>query len=132
VKPPLTPTEQYLLALPAAQRRALAALRATILEVEPRLQERLSSGAPFFWFNGRRAVGLGAAKTHLSFYIMHGQVLAQHRQALEGHDLSRTVVRFTPERPLPPALIERLVRARVAEIAGWPAHRDDPLSRTTP
>lgn len=89
--------------------------------------ERPSQGAPFFWFKGRRAVGMGAAKSHLSFYIMHGQVLAQHRDALVGHDVSRTVVRFSPERPLPSGLVERLVRARLAELGCKPADRDHPL-----
>ncbi len=109
-------TDRYLAALPEAPRAALAALRETIHAVAPELEERLSSGAPFVWYRGRRAVGLGAAAQHLSFYIMHGGVLAAHARELAGYDVSRTVVRFTPERPLPPALVRTLVKARLAEI----------------
>ncbi len=65
----------------------------------------------------RRAVGYGAAKGHLSFYIMHGEVLRRHAAQLAAYDVSRTVVRFTPDRPLPGALVRTLVTARLREIA---------------
>jgi uncharacterized protein YdhG (YjbR/CyaY superfamily) len=114
-KTPAT-AEEYLSALPPAHKEALEAVRSTIRAVAPGMEERMSSGAPFFWYGGRRAVGYGAAKLHLSFYIMHGAVLEAHRKDLAAHDSSRTVVRFTHEKPLPAALIRKLVRARIAEI----------------
>lgn len=111
-------TDEYLAGLTPAQRSALEGVRDAIRSVEPTLQERMSSGAPFFWHRGRRAIGFGAAKTHLSVYIMHGAVLKTHRHELAAFDTSSTVIRFTPEQPLPAALIRKLVRARLAEIDG--------------
>lgn len=111
-------TDEYLAALTPAQSLALEGVRDAIRSVEPTLQERMSSGAPFFWHRGRRAIGFGAAKTHLSVYIMHGAVLKTHRHELAAFDTSSTVIRFTPEQPLPAALIRKLVRARLAEIDG--------------
>ena len=111
-------TDEYLAALAPAQRSALEAVRDAIRSVEPTLQERISSGAPFFWHRGRRAVGFGAAKTHLSLYIMHGAVLTTHRHDLASFDTSSTVIRFAPDQPLPAVLIRKLVRARLAEIDG--------------
>jgi uncharacterized protein YdhG (YjbR/CyaY superfamily) len=108
--------DEYLAALPAADRAALEAVRATIRSVAPDMEERMSSGAPFFWHEGQRAIGFGAARHHLSLYIMHGAVLATHRAMLEGYDTSRTVVRFTRACPLPEALVRTLVRARLREI----------------
>ena len=102
--------------LPIGSRDALQAVRDTIKSVAPGMEERMSSGAPFFWYRGRRAVGFGAAKAHLSFFIMHGDVLEAHRKDVAAHDTSRTVIRFTPARPLPATLIRKLVRARLAEI----------------
>lgn len=115
MKRPATPDE-YLSVLPVREREALVALRATIRSVEPDMEERMSGGAPFFWYRGRRAVGFGAAKLHLSFFIMHGAVLKTHRKHLAAHDTSSTAVRFTHNKPLPAALIRKLVRARIAEI----------------
>ena len=54
-------TDEYLATLPIALREALQAVRDTIKSVAPDMEERMSSGAPFFWYGGRRAVGLGAA-----------------------------------------------------------------------
>lgn len=114
-KAPAT-TDEYLAALPRADREALEAVRATIKSVAPDMEERMSSGAPFFWYRGRRAVGFGAAQRHLSFFIMHGTVLMAHRKDLAAYDTSRTVVRFTHEKPLSVSLIRKLVRARIDEI----------------
>ena len=109
-------TDEYLSAIPAADRRALEAVRAAIHSVAPDMEERMSSGAPFFWHRGRRAVGFGVAKRHLSFFIMHGAVLREHRKDLAAYDTSRTVIRFSRDKPLSAALIRKLVRARIAEI----------------
>lgn len=35
---------------------------------------------------------------------------------LDPFSASGGTVRFTPDRPLPPALVEKLVRARIAEV----------------
>jgi uncharacterized protein YdhG (YjbR/CyaY superfamily) len=111
----MTP-DDYFAALAPAQRSALESLRATIRTVTSDLVERRSSGAPFFWYRGRRALGLGAARGHLSVYLMHGRVLEQLRDELAGFEVSSTVIRFASDRPLPAALIRRLVKARLAEI----------------
>lgn len=116
MKTSLETIENYLSSLPVPIRETLQVLRATIKSVAPDMEERLSSGAPFFWYRGRRAVGFGAAKTHLSFYIMHGDVLNSHRKDLAEYDTSRTVIRFTQEKPLPEKLVQKLVRARLEEI----------------
>lgn len=109
--------DEYLATLAPAQRVALEAVRDTIRSVEPKMTERMSSGAPFFWYRGKRAIGFGAAKTHLSLYITHGAVLKTHRHELAAFDTSTTVIRFTPEQPIPAALVRRLARARLSEIS---------------
>jgi uncharacterized protein YdhG (YjbR/CyaY superfamily) len=116
MKTPTSPVDDFLAGLSPPQRETLEQVRASIRALAPDMEERISSGAPFFWFRGRRAVGYGAAQKHLSFYIMHGQVLKAHRKDLAGFDTSSTVVKFTPEHPLPEALIRKLVLARLEEI----------------
>jgi uncharacterized protein YdhG (YjbR/CyaY superfamily) len=111
----MTP-DDYFAALAPAQRSALESLRATIRTVTSDLVERMSNGAPFFWYRGRRALGLGAAKGHLSVFLMHGRVPEQLRDELAGFEVSSTVIRFASHRPLPAALVRRLVKARLAEI----------------
>lgn len=108
--------EAYFTSLHPERQSDARDLRSIIRSVLPDAEERLSSGAPFFWYRGRRAVGLGVARRHLSFFIMHGNVLKAHQNELVSYDFSATVVRFPPGRSLPADLIRTLVRARISEI----------------
>lgn len=111
--------EAYLAALEPGARRALSALRAAIQAVEPRMTERLCRGVPFFYLRGRQVVGYGAARGHLSFYVMQGQSLKRiSKPDLEslGFEISRTVVRFRPEQDWPEALVREIVTGRLAEL----------------
>jgi uncharacterized protein YdhG (YjbR/CyaY superfamily) len=38
-----------------------------------------------------------------------------HRKALAAYDTSKGTIRFTTDRPLPSALVRRLVKARIAQ-----------------
>jgi hypothetical protein len=47
---------------------------------------------------------------------MYGAVLETHKEELKAFDTSNTVVRFTPNQPIPRRLVLKLVKARMAEI----------------
>jgi uncharacterized protein YdhG (YjbR/CyaY superfamily) len=68
--------------------------------------------------NGRALVALGAAANHCAFYPMSSASVAAHRDELKGYDTSKGTVRFPADRPLPAALVRKLVKARIAENAG--------------
>lgn len=106
----------YLDQLPAEGKRVLEALRQQILVVAPNMVERLSRGVPFFYYLGKRAVGFRASKTHLSFFIMEGEVLKTLRQEFQEFDHGSIVIRFVAKKPLPANLVTKLVLARLAEI----------------
>jgi uncharacterized protein YdhG (YjbR/CyaY superfamily) len=108
--------DKYLSKLSLQDKRVLEALRQQILQIEPRLEERLSRGVPFFYFQDKRAFGYRSSKNHLSFFIMEGNVLNVMKAELAGYDNSSTVVRFTAEDPLPQGLVKKLVLARISEI----------------
>jgi uncharacterized protein YdhG (YjbR/CyaY superfamily) len=59
---------------------------------------------------------MGAAKRHVSLFIMYGAVLETHKDELSAFDTSNTVIRFMPNKPLPARLVIKLVKARMAEI----------------
>jgi uncharacterized protein YdhG (YjbR/CyaY superfamily) len=108
--------QAYLSKLPLDEQKALGALRELILQVAPSMEERLSRGVPFFYYKGKRAVGFRSSKTHLSFFIMEGNVLKELQKEIAHLNFSSTVIRFTPENPLPKQIVVRLVRARIEEI----------------
>ncbi len=112
----MSEVSDYLRKLATDERTALANIRKQIRSLIPGAEERLSRGVPFFYYKGKRAVGFRSSKTHLSFFIMEGNVLHNHKSALSGYNYSSTVVRFTAQHPISGKLLRKLVLARVAEI----------------
>jgi uncharacterized protein YdhG (YjbR/CyaY superfamily) len=112
--------DDYLARLPRKEREALQHLRGTISAAVPSVEEVIRVGVPQFRYRGRPLVSMGAAQRHLSLYVMYGSVLARFETQLAGYDWSKTVVRFTPNQPLPDDLVTAIVRARVAELGGDP------------
>jgi uncharacterized protein YdhG (YjbR/CyaY superfamily) len=104
--------DDYLARLPDDQRAALEDLRRQILAVAPEAREVISYGMPGFRLNGV-LVWMGAAKNHCALYP-HGLVAAFADQ-LTGFETSKGAIRFQPDRPLPKALVEAIVRRRVDE-----------------
>jgi len=58
----------------------------------------------------------GAREAHCSFYPMSATALRAHTEELEGYDLSKGTVRFSPDTPLPAALLRTLVKERRAQL----------------
>jgi uncharacterized protein YdhG (YjbR/CyaY superfamily) len=111
-----SPVDAYLARLPEDHRDALERLRETIRSAVPEAEETIRSRVPAFRYKNRPLVSMGAAKGHLSLFIMYGAVLRTYRNELSGFDTSSTVVRFTAGDPLPRRLVALLVKARKAEI----------------
>lgn len=107
---------EYLNKLSKEERETLETIRKQILNLMPESEERLSRGVPFFYYKGKRAVGLRSSKTHLSFFIMEGNILDNHRSEISAYANSSTVIKFNPKNPLDEDIIEKLVLARMEEI----------------
>ena len=108
--------DEYLAALDSDQRVALERLRRIIRAVAPRAEECISYRIPAFRLDGRMLVWFGAAAAHCAFYP--GAVVEAHRDDLRGFETGKGTVRFQPETPLPVALVRKLVKARISEVAG--------------
>jgi uncharacterized protein YdhG (YjbR/CyaY superfamily) len=107
--------EAYLADVPARERAALEKLRQTVRAVVPEAQEKIAYGIPTFTYHGN-LVHYGAAKHHLSFYPGARSVMKKFAAELKGFDLSPgATIRFQPDKPIPAALVKKIVRARMAE-----------------
>lgn len=104
--------DDYLARVPLNQRRALEQLRQTIKSVAPEAVEVISYQMPTFKLNGRMLVSYAAFNEHCSFFPGAGPVDA-HEDELKTFITSKGTVRFTPEKPLSPALVKRLVKTRI-------------------
>lgn len=110
-----SPIDTYLAALPAEQRRALEKLRRTIRAAAPRAEEGISYGLAAFRLDGRPLVAFGATPNHLSFFPMSGTMVAAFKDQLAGYSTSKGTIRFQPDKPIPAALLKKIVQARIAE-----------------
>jgi len=106
--------DEYLAALSDQQRAALEKLRQTIKSAAPDAEECISYDIPTYRVNGKMLVSFGAAANHCAFYPGAHPIRA-HEDELAGYDTDKGTVRFQPDRPLPAALVRKLVKTRVAE-----------------
>ena len=113
-----TNTDDYLTQLPAAQQKALQTLRKQILAAAPSAEEHFGYGLPGFKYNGHPMLYLGAAKNHVALY---GSVPVGFKDRLKDFTVSKGTIQFTPEKPLPAALVKDIVKMKMAEIeVRWP------------
>lgn len=111
-----TRVDDYLAKLPATQRQALNALRALLHSQVPGAVETIKTRVPAICYKGKTVVGFGAGARHVALYVMFGDALRVLKPELTGFDATTRVVRYAPDAPLPDALVEQVVRIRLAEI----------------
>ena len=109
--------DAYLATLPADQQKVLQDLRAQVARIAPDAVETISYGMPAFKLGGRFLVSYAAWKSHCSIYPLTDTFMQSHADAIAGFDRTKGSLHFTPKDPLPPGLVEDLVRARLADLA---------------
>ena len=107
--------DEYLARVSPDQRALLQKLRKTIRTVAPKVEECISYGIPAFRLNGRSLVFFGAWANHCSFYPGSSKTLKNFRHDLKDFRVTKGTIRFSPDKPLPTALVKRIVKARIAE-----------------
>jgi uncharacterized protein YdhG (YjbR/CyaY superfamily) len=108
--------DAYLARLSADQRDALERLRAQIARLVPGAAETISYGMPAFAFDGRAVVWFAGWKDHCSIYPLSDTFLKAHADELKDYGRTKGSLHFTPRSPLPEALVDELVRARLADL----------------
>ena len=93
--------------------RILEALRAAIRKAAPQAEEGISYQMPAFKLEGN-LVYFAAYKNHIGFYPTSSGIRAFEKD-LSGYKGARGSVQFPIDRPLPLALIGRIVKYRVQE-----------------
>jgi uncharacterized protein YdhG (YjbR/CyaY superfamily) len=107
--------DAYLAPLPAEARTTLQKIRKAIRAAAPRAEEGISYGLPTIRLEGRPIVWYAAFKNHCSFYP-GSAVLRRYARELKAYETSKGTIRFSSESPLPSALVQKLVKARIADL----------------
>ncbi len=107
--------DEYFAGVPEPARSMLSKMRVTIQSVVPReAAETISYGIPAFKYKGV-LVWFAAFSNHCSLFPT-ASVIEQFRSELRGLATSKGTIHFPTDKPLPTALIKKLVKARVAQV----------------
>lgn len=109
--------DAYLQGLAEPQRSTLQHLRQTILEIVPDAEQCISYGVPAFRVQGRVVAGFAAFKNHLSYLPHSGSVLPELGDEVAGYGGTKSSLHFPLDRPLPKALVEKLIAIRLRQLS---------------
>lgn len=112
-----TTVDEYLATLDEPTRAALQSLREDIRALVPEAEECISYSLPAFRVRGKVVAGFAAFATHLSYLPHSGSVLPALADDLkEFPGGTKSALHFSVDRPLPHALVQKLITARLAQI----------------
>ncbi|MBS1708307.1 MAG: DUF1801 domain-containing protein [Armatimonadetes bacterium] len=111
-----TPVDDYVRLLPPVRGAAFGRVVELVREEVEGLTQGVSYAMPTFFYRGKALVCLLECKNHLSYFPCSGRVVVKVTPELKGFSLSTGTVRFTPEQPLPEAVVRAMASLRAAEI----------------
>jgi uncharacterized protein YdhG (YjbR/CyaY superfamily) len=107
--------DEYLAGVAQPARSTLNKIRAAIrAAVPPEATEAISYGIPAFKYKGT-LMWFAAFSDHCSLFPT-ASVIEAFKNELEGFTTSKGTIHFPTGKPLPAALVKKLVKARVAQI----------------
>ena len=107
--------EEYLARVPEPAQTTLRKLRATIRGAAPKeATEGISYGMPAFRYKGA-LVAYAAFKKHCSFFPMQASLIDELKDELKAYRTSKGTLQFPVDKPLPAALVKKMVKYRAIE-----------------
>lgn len=105
--------DSYIAGFPEDVQKRLGQMRATIRKAAPKAEEAIKYAMPTFVLHGN-LVHFAAFKNHIGFYPAPTGMEA-FKKDLAPYKTGRGSVQFPLDKPLPLALITRIVKLRVRE-----------------
>jgi uncharacterized protein YdhG (YjbR/CyaY superfamily) len=109
--------DEYLRGLPSDQRKVLKQLREIIKTTAPEAEEGISYHIPGYKYHGP-LVYFAAYKKHCSLFAVSKNIIKQFEKELVPFRTTTSTLHFTPEQPLPVALVKKIVKLRMKENEG--------------
>ena len=107
---------EYIDAFPKEIQKKLKEVRATIRKAAPKAEEKISYGIPAFTHDGKNLIYFAGYAKHVGLYPAPRNV-AEFKKALSEFEGGKGTVQFPHDQPLPLALIKKIVKYRIKEIA---------------
>jgi uncharacterized protein YdhG (YjbR/CyaY superfamily) len=116
MKPKVKTIDAYLSTVSDPERRrALEDLRKKIRSVIPGAEECISYNLPAFRLDGVVVAGFSATTKGCSYFPFSGTTLTTLAKDVAKYDQTKGSLHFSPQKPLPLALVRKLIKARIAE-----------------
>jgi len=111
--------DEYLANTPEPARSTLKHIRRVIKSVVPKeTTEIISYRIPMFKYRGM-LVGYAAFAKHCSLFPTGSGVIEKFAKELKSYKTSRGTIQFPSDRPLPDALLKKIVKERIKENREW-------------
>jgi len=104
---------KYIANLPLEQKIALERVRQIIKNTVPEAVEFISYKMPAYHCHGMIG-GFAAFKNHCSFFPWNAKTIEDFATELKEFKTSAGTIQFTPEKPLPEELLQKILPYRVA------------------
>ena len=115
-KPAVKSVEEYLAAVPEPARSTLEKVREVIRSVVPKeTEEVISYGMPAFK-NKKPIVWYAAFSDHCSLFPTPA-VIEKFKKELAGYTISKGTIQFPSDKPMPAALLKKIVKARMEKMS---------------
>lgn len=109
----LTTAASYIASFPAGTQMKLKQMQKSIKAAAPKAEERISYGMPAYFLNGP-LVYFGGYEKHIGFYPT-GTGVAAFKKELAPYKNAKGSVQFPLDKPLPIALIKKMVLFKLKE-----------------
>jgi len=106
--------DTYISLQPEELRPTLERLRQIIKAAAPDAEEVISYGMPAFRYHGMLA-GFAPAKNHYGFYPWSSRTVEEFKDDLKDYETSKGAIRLPKDKPIPVALIKKIVKARMKQ-----------------
>ncbi|HUC87148.1 MAG TPA: DUF1801 domain-containing protein [Candidatus Saccharimonadales bacterium] len=108
--------DDYLSRYSGPEKAELEKIRSIVNEIVPEAQEVTTYGMPGFKYKGKYLVAFRIFKEHLGLFPTSGPIETL-KDRLTDFRTSKGGIKFTPQKPIPEALIKDILVTRVAEIS---------------
>ncbi len=105
--------DAYIDTFPGDVQERLLQIRQTIKKAAPKAEETIAYGIPTYTLNGN-LVHFGGFKNHIGFFPTPSGIAA-FKKELEKYKTSKGTIQFPLNKPLPSALITKIVKFRVKQ-----------------
>ena len=108
--------DQSLTRFTGSQHAALAATVETLRTLLPMSTEAITWGMPTLKIDGVGVFAIEGFTKHNSLFPMSGSLPAALAADLKGYHVSKGTIQFPLDKPMPPALLRKIVKAKIAEL----------------